>query len=125
MSEPTHAPEPVSRIGKIETREGMCGPASGRNPEMIEKCLADKMRRMPSHAGDTDIDAGLPEMDRQELRMGVCQMHQPDIAETADIVQVVFGGSASRRQPSGSGRSGQTVQKLPAIHQTLQRGERA
>ena len=109
MSEPTHAPESVSRLGKIETREGMGGPASGRNPELLEKCMADKMRRMPSHAGDTDIDTGLAEMDRQELCMGICQMHQPDIAETADIVQVVFGRLASPGQPSGSGRSGQTV----------------
>ena len=49
---------------EIEKREGVRQPALGRDAEMLEKGLADQMRRLAGHRADAEIDARLAEIDR-------------------------------------------------------------
>jgi hypothetical protein len=83
---------------------------------MIEECLADQMGRTAPHRADPDVDTRLPVISRRKLRMGIGEMQDADVAETADVVNVIVGADADAWQDAGAGRRGKGAQERPAMH---------
>ncbi len=76
---------------EIEEGEGMGHPGRGRDAEMFQERVADEMRRPVRHCADADIDTGLAEIDRPQLRVAVGDVQQRHIAEGRRVVER-FGG---------------------------------
>ncbi len=51
-----------------------------------EEFVADQVWRLATHVADTEVDVGLAEIDRQQLRVTVGVVHQRDIAEGRNLV---------------------------------------
>ena len=94
MRKSAHAAIAVSCLLVIEEREGVGGATARFDPEVLEECAADQMRRLRQHRADADIDARLAEEDRQELRVRIGEVQHADVAEAADVVKVVVGSGA-------------------------------
>ena len=72
-------------------------------PKRSRKALADQMRRLAPHLADAEIDAGLAEKDRLQLRMGVGQMQDARIAEAVEVVEARGVGGARDARSDGAG----------------------
>ncbi len=68
------------------------------------------MRRPSRHLPDADIDAGLAEIDRIELRMGVGEVQDPRVAEPLEVVDA----RGCRRARASRGRPGEIAAAVPA-----------
>ena len=72
---------------------------------MLEECLADEMRRPAAHPSNANIDVRFAEITRRKLGVGVGLMQDTNIAEAANIVEVVPGhrraGHYARRRRGG------------------------
>ena len=87
---------------EIETGEGIGVGAVEADAEAIEKGAADQMRRAALHRADAEIDAGLAEIHRQQLRMGIGHVQDARIAEAFEIVNAgAIGSAADARQSAG------------------------
>ena len=107
--------EAASGLFEIDGGEGIGVGTVGPDAEMVEKGAADQMRRPALHLADPDIDAGLAEIDRQQLRMRVGQVQDAGIAETFEIVNGGSVGGAGKARPSARQRgSARHLQKIPA-----------
>ena len=104
MGEAAHVAVAMGSLLIIEEGEGIRRAATRLDAEMLEKCLADQMRRLAGHCADADIDARLAEIDRQKLRVAVGHMQHAGIAESPDIVRVVGGRKADTRHDAGERR---------------------
>ena len=60
--------------------------------EMLEKGAPDQMRRLATHRADAEVDARLPEPDRQKLGMRVGEMKDTRVAKAADVVKDIVVG---------------------------------
>ena len=89
--EAAHAAVAVRGVLVVEEGEGVRRAAARRDVEAIEQRAADQVRRPAAHVADADIHARLAEKDRFKLGVGVGQMEDTGIAETADRVEVVVG----------------------------------
>ena len=69
---------------EVEMRKGMCLCAPLGHAEMSQESIAYQVRRMPV----ADVDVRLAEMDRQELRMHIGDVHERDIAEGRNVVEL-------------------------------------
>ena len=98
MREAAHAAVVRRGFLVVEIRECVCAAAAGCDAEMLEERLADEMRRLAAHRADADIDARLAEIDRLKLRVRVGLMQDADIAEAADVIEVVVGRCRDLRQ---------------------------
>ena len=77
---------------EIEIAEGMRLGRAGTNTELLEQRLAHQMRRAVETTGHTQIDTGLAEIHRQQLRMAVGEMQQRHIAKAGQVVEARIGG---------------------------------
>ena len=110
-----HAAVAVRGVLIIEEGEGVGDAAAGHDVEIFEEGAADDMRRFSAHIADADIDARLAEINRLQLGVGVGQMQDADIAEAADIVEIVVGRQRDARRDARSGRDAKPAQEIPAI----------
>ena len=76
---------------EIEKGEGMGEAGRRRDAEMFQKGLADEMRRPVRHGADADIDIGLAEIDRPQLRVAIGDVQQRHIAERRRVVKRLGG----------------------------------
>ena len=107
----------VRGLREIEIGEGVRQPRFRRDAEMLEKGLADQMRRPAGHAADAEIDARLAEIHRRKLRMRVGHVQHARIAELADVVEIVgFGGAGEARNDAGKRRRREQLQHVAATH---------
>ncbi len=86
---------------------------------MPEQRLAHQVRRLAQRAADADVDAGLAEMDRQQLRVAVGEVQQAEVAEGRQVVQLARGLRRARAGPqagAGGGRERQQAEELAALH---------
>ena len=117
----THLAVALGGTLEIEIAEGMRLGRAGTNTELLEQRLAHQMRRAVETTGHTQIDTGLAEIHRQQLRMTVGEMQQRNIAKTGQVVEARIGGMGGRtrgrcsgcrrpvqRQPGGRGHGQQT-----------------
>src|SRR5947209_3677951 len=71
----------------------------GPDSEPLQERAADQMRRPRCHLADADIDAGLADIDRIELRMGIGEVQDARVAEALDVVDARgLGGGHTPRQ---------------------------
>ena len=107
-------------VSEVEAGERVCLAGSRLDPETLQQRFADQVRRSPFRDTDAEIDVGLAEVRRQQLRVAVGEVQQMHIAETRQRIECV--GLAlcicRARIESESGRSGasENVQKFAAIH---------
>src|SRR5690606_40295096 len=81
---------------------------------MLHQVAADQMRRQAERTADADIDAGLAEMQRHELRVNVGEMQQRDLPQGLEAQQVGLRNRLRRRgaaqrtaaEQDGSGGTG-------------------
>ncbi|MEY9373699.1 hypothetical protein ABIE83_008317 [Bradyrhizobium diazoefficiens] len=89
--------------------------AVGPDSEPLEKGAADQMRRPSRHLPDSDIDAGLAEIDRVELRMRVGDVEDPGMAETFEVVNARrFSAARKPRQAERCCGNACTLQEITA-----------
>jgi hypothetical protein len=67
------------------------------------------VRRFTEHAADADIDAGLAKINRCELSVGVGEMQDADIAEAADVVEIVVSSETDAGKNSRQRRGGESL----------------
>ena len=109
----------VRGFREIEIGEGVRSPRVRRHAEMPEEGFADQMRRPAGHGADAEINAGLAEIDRRKLRMGVGHVQHARIAELADVVEIVgVGGAADARHDARERRGCKQFQHVAATHRT-------
>src|SRR5437762_5021650 len=82
---------------ELDAGEGIGVGAVGADAEALEKGLADQMRRIALHRTDAEIDAGLAEIHRLQLRMRIRDVQDARIAETFEIIGA--GGFSAARKP--------------------------
>ena len=116
MREAAELAEAACGLLELEAGEGIGVRAVGPDAEAVEEGAADQMRRLPCHRADADIDAGLAEIHRIELRMRVGDVQDARIAEPLDVVDA--RGSRRRAQAAAgramSGGSGCDLQEIAA-----------
>ena len=61
------------------------------------------------------IDARLAEIDRLQLGVAVGEMQDADIAEAADVVEIVVGRQRDARRDARSGGDAKPAQEISAI----------
>ena len=77
------------------------------------------MRGASSGVAHAEIDAGLPEVGRQQLRVAIGEMQQMNAAEARYVVDVCCspGGAATTdKRETRRGRGGENLQEFAAIH---------
>jgi hypothetical protein len=116
VREATERAEAARGFLEIQKREGMSTPSSGCDAEMFEKSLPDKMRRGSCATADSNVDAWLAEMDRQELRVGISQVQHAYVAEALDIVEafIRFSRSGGPGQRAGGCHRAHRPQEVSA-----------
>src|SRR5438876_5877838 len=87
---------------ELDAGEGIGVGAVGADAEAIEKGLADQMRRVALHRTDAEIDAGLAEIYRLQLRMRIRHVQDARIAEAFEIVGA--GRFSAAREPRQAAR---------------------
>ena len=110
-----HAAVAVRGVLIIEEGEGVGDAATRHDVEIFEEGAADDVRRLSTHIADADIDARFAEIHRLQLGVGVGQMQDADIAEAADVVEIVVGRQRDARRNAGSGRDAKPAQEIPAV----------
>ena len=115
MRESAHAAVAVRGVLIIEEGEGVGGAAARHDVEIFEESAADDVRRFSAHIADADIDARLAEIDRLQLGVAVGQMQDADIAEAADVVEIVVGRQRHARRDARSGGDAKPAQEIPAV----------
>src|ERR1043166_144182 len=116
MGKAAHAAVTLRGLLIIEEGEGVGAAAPGRDPEVVEEGAADEVRRTAGHRPDADVDARLAVMNRRELRMGVGDMQNADVAEAADVVNVVVGSDPDPRHDTGADGRDESTQEPTAGH---------
>ena len=104
--------EPRRGLFELHTGEGIGVGAVGADAEPVEKGLADQMRRLAGHRADAEIDAGLAEKHRPQLRMGIRDVQDARIAEALDVVDAV-GAAREPRQRAGEGGGTRKRDEIP------------
>ena len=95
-AKPPSLPKRRGGLLEIEAAEGIGVGAVGLDAETVEEGAADQMRRLSRHLADADIDAGLAEIDRVELRMRVGDVQDARIAEPFEVVNARGLGAARK-----------------------------
>src|SRR5690349_13741504 len=72
------------------------------------------MRGLARHLADTDIDAGLAEIDRLQLRMRIGHVQDACIAEALEVVDARRLGGARGTDDGAGQRGARHLQKIPA-----------
>ena len=93
-----HPPVAARRAFEIQMGEGV-RPGGARGDAVVrEQRFAHQVRR----ASIADVDARLAEMHWQELRMHVGDVHQRNVAEGGELVQLVGGPGLRKAQACGA-----------------------
>ena len=91
---------------------------AGFDAELLQHCFPDQVRSATARVGDADIDVGLPEMARKQLRMTIGHVHQRDVAlrfsQVVETRAMRRSISAARKGQALRGSDGQQLQELPA-----------
>ncbi len=120
VREAAHLAVGVGRVNIVETGESMRLNRVWLDTEMLEQRVADQMRRQAAHRTDAEIDLRLAEIHRVQLRMGIGDMQQADVAVLRQVVQMacIAGGIAHTvlQQESARRCDGQHLQELATIH---------
>ena len=103
MRKAAHAAVAVRGVLIIEEGEGVGDAAARRDVEIFQERAADDMRRLSTHIADADIDARLAEKNRLQLGVAVGEMQDADIAEAADVVEIVVGRQRHARRDAQCG----------------------
>ncbi len=105
---------------EIQEGEGMRVDGVRLETKMLEEVLADQMRHLAELVAETEIDARLAEIDRQQLGMAVGDVQQADVAKFRQVVHLgstLFGQRQFAVQRHAAGGSHcQDLEKLPTIH---------
>jgi hypothetical protein len=118
VGEAAHLPEAARCLLEVEVGVGVRERAAGAQAGGLEQRLADQVRPLPLHARDADVDAGLAEVDRHELRMAICHVQERHVAERRDVVEPLLGrggvgiGVPPEAHAGGGGRA-QHLEELP------------
>ena len=104
MGEAAELAEASGGLFELDTAEGIGVGAVGPDAEVLQEGVADQMRRPSRHLANADIDAGLADIDRVELRMRVGEVEDPCVAEPLDVVNARGLGAA--RKPRQHKRCG-------------------
>jgi len=119
----------LGRAFEVEAGVGMRERAARGDVRCLQEALADQMRPVPGHRAETEVDAGLAEVQRPQLRVAVGEVQQADEAAAAtqrrQLVQRLFGrrgiglGPATERHAGGAG-SRQHLKEFAAaeVHRT-------
>ena len=102
MRETTELAESRGRLFEVDAGEGIGIGAVGLDAETVEKGLADQMRRPAGHRADADVDTGLAEIDRLELRVRIRHVQDARVAEAFEIVDA--RGISAARKPGQAAR---------------------
>ena len=105
MREAAELAESLRGLFEFDAGEGIGVGAVGADAEAIEKGLADQMRRIALHRADAEIDAGLAEEHRLELRMRIRHVQDARIAEAFEIVDAVGAAREARQAAREGGRA--------------------
>jgi hypothetical protein len=90
--------------------------------EMPEKSLAHEMRRLAGRRPGADVDRGLAEVDRRELRVRIRDMQQRDVAERRHVVELGRGLRLARAGTQRGSRcrgGGKKPQKLATLQNAV------
>ena len=109
VSETADLAEHARRLLEIQVGVGMLLDAAASNTEVLQQLVADQVRRLAIGSADAQIDVGLAEIDRIQLRMAIGKMQDARITECRHIVE--FRIIAARRESGAreyAGGTGQT-----------------
>jgi len=105
---------------EVEIGEGMRLHGVGADAEVPEQMLADQVRHAARGLADAEVDAGLAEIDGQQLGVAVGHVHERHVAEGREVVEA--GGRIAGQhllaieREAGGGSGGQYLQEFPAGH---------
>jgi hypothetical protein len=123
VGKPTHAAIAPRRLLEIQHREGVRLGRPGLQAGSLEQVLAHQVWQLPLHRADTQVDAGLAEPDRLELRVAIGHVQQRDVAEARDVVEgalrllgVGVGMSAQRHAGHAGGTQHLEELSLAQVH---------
>src|SRR3954453_18170052 len=100
---------------EIEASEGICVGAIGADSEPVDEGPADQMRRLALHFANPEVDARLPKINRQQLRMRIGRVQDARIAEPLELVDA--GGIGGTRDAWNGARErgcAREFKKIPA-----------
>ncbi len=110
---------------EVEIRVGIRLARVRLHAVMVEKGLTDQVGRATLHLGEPQVDARLAEVDRQQLGVAVGVVHEADVAEGGQLVEVgrrprAALGRVRRVAPgqaeAGRAGDGQGLEELSASH---------
>src|SRR5262249_51640305 len=114
MCKATELAEARRGLLEIDRGESVGVGAVGPDTETVEEGLAHQMRRLSRHLADADIDAGLAEEHRLQLRMRGGDVQDARVAETLEVVECgPVGRTRGADEPAGK-RGARQFQKIPA-----------
>jgi hypothetical protein len=96
--------EPAGGLLELDAGKGVSVGAVGSDAEAVEERLADQVRRLAGHRTDAEIDAGLAEEHRLQLRMGVGRVQDARVTEAFEVVDARGIGAARKTGQAGRQR---------------------
>ncbi len=117
MREAAQLAKPPGLLLEVQEREGVCFGAARGYPELLEKSVSNQMRRPRPHRSDADVDAWLPEVNRQQLRVRIGHVQNTRISERLQIVNcVAFRRVGKTRKAGNRGSRHRQFQKVPSTN---------
>src|SRR5690625_510522 len=120
MGKAAHLAIALRGILKIQEGKGMSLGGAGFQAVMVKEIFPDDMGRTIKGGPEAQVDAWLPEIDRQQLRVTIGNMQKVHIAEARQIVELP-GGTFGRTRAVGKTHPsgccyGQYLKKFTPTH---------
>ena len=117
VSEPPDLAVFSGRLREIEITERVPETRIGRYARRVEQGFAHEVRRPAPRITDAEIDIGLAEIDRQQLRMAIGEMYQARLPERRRGIKVLVPRTHRARGRSGcDSGDGQDSQEFSSVH---------
>ena len=98
-----HAAVGAGQVLEIEIRQGVGLRRATLDVVVFQEILAGEMGRQAHHLANADVDAGLAEVDRIELRVNVRQVDQRHLPFRLELQDVVLGDGLLRHRRAQGG----------------------
>src|SRR3546814_21082485 len=120
MGKAAHFPVLPGRVIEIQAGKRISLGRSGPHAIMLQKIIADQMRRLVLRARYAQVDARLAKIDGKKLGMAIGEMQKMHVAETGHVVEFsggFFSGAGGMGQTHAArGGNRQDLEKFTAIN---------
>ena len=117
VREAAHPAVALGQRREIAVRERVRLAAAGRDAEALEERRADQVRRAAARRAEAEVGVRLAKVQRQQLRVAVGEVQQPQFAERRQRIGIFARGARGQQPRRSRGRQhGQEFAPAQGLH---------